>query len=159
MWGYVISVIAIAISIVTFILTWHRRHQMDQLALFFSIDKDSDGDICRLQIEYDFLNTLFYQNPPEPPPADDIIPERLTKEQRAILNFGYLFLDYFQQMFLLKKAGVLPQGIWETWDCWMEEISHAPYFEWVWRYENAGDQYHPDMAAHISKYIDSACRH
>lgn len=150
----VISIAALIIAVVTFFLSRRGKRRLDQLSSYISIERDSDNHICLLLIQHDFLNKLFYEQPSQPPPNSETLEEDFTVEQRAIENFGSLYLDYLEQMLILHLNGVLPRGIWATWEKWLEESSRAPYFLWVWQLER--DSYHSELAVLVDKYITIA---
>jgi hypothetical protein len=143
MWEGIMAGAALAVSIITFVVTQRRTAQLERMRAYLDLERESDAHIYALLIQHDFLNTLFFETPRIPPPSLETSSEDLTPEHRALLNFAEMLLDYFEQIVLLQRSGLMPKGVPQTWDPWMRSCTKAPYFRWAWLRVREG--YHPDL--------------
>jgi hypothetical protein len=143
MWESIIAGAALAVSIVTFLVTQRRSSRLERMKTYLDLERQSDEHIHALLIQHDFLNTLFFENPRVPPPTLEALTEDLTPEHRALLNFAEMLLDYFEQIVVLQESRLMPEAVPPTWEPWMKSCAKAPYFRWAWLRVRGG--YHPGL--------------
>ena len=137
MWEGIIAGAALALSIVTYLHTRRRSNELERMKMYLDLERELDLHIYALLIQHDFLNMLFFENPRVPPPSPKTRTEDLTPENRALLHFAGMLLDYFEQLVVLRET--MPEGAPKTWESWIESCAKAPYFRWAWL--TVGDVY------------------
>jgi len=152
--GLAISVLALAVSIATFVITSRRARVRERVASYLAIERDANTQIYLPLLQYDYLNRLFHEHPSKRPPAIGTPEQNLTREDQAILNFASMLLDYFEQMFLLENLKLVPDGILSTWRPWIDDCARSPYFRWAW--EESRHHYLPDLVQVIDQAITDA---
>jgi|GEM_PF-4933742 len=149
----IISVISVFITSIigtTSYKSYKRGKLIDIIKSYLELEREADNLIFSLLIDKDFLNKLFYEKSQLSPPDINTPLENMTQEQRAILNFAVIILDYFEQLVILDKYKVFPKEIKSTWEPWIEECTKAPYFIWAW--EKLHKHYHPELSEIINKF-------
>jgi len=122
---------------------------MERLGNYLKAERDANAQIFSLLIADDRLNILFYEKPPATPPSVATDDAELTADQRAILHFATIVLNYFEQMVEIERTEMLPKGVFTTWRPWLRSCLRAPYFRWAWA--RLRDHYTPALGSAFAR--------
>lgn len=111
---------------------------------------DSYNEINRLQVEHPDVWRLMYPNEAEF--------ETTSEAERQAVQYTYYTLNFFEQLYLLYRDGVIDNERWKAWQVWIDySMSTSPLFQDVW-HESCG-LHHADFVAYIeANYDDGVCR-